>query len=344
MKENKTVLILYTELAGYTIACIKALAEDFNVHVVNWPVNKEAPFDFSSISNVSFYKRSDLNVSQLLSLSQSIAPDLIVCSGWVDKGYLKVCKAFKDRIPVILAIDNHWLPSLKNEIKAGFARLLFTKSFSHIWIPGKPQLSFAEKLGFKLDNIRTGFYSADVELFSAPPKTVINKNFLYVGRYIDFKGIKELWSAFIKVNSKSGDKWTLHCAGHGELWDEKTVHENIIHHGFLQPDELSLLIKKCDVFILPSHKEPWGVVVHEMAAAGLVLLCSDKIGAASEFLIDSENGYYFEAKNENSLVKAMKTVIEKTEAELLEMSLKSQKLSLKITPETWSNTLKSLLE
>ena len=101
---------------------------------------------------------------------------------------------------------------------------------------------------------------------------------------------------------------------------------------------------ECDVFVLPSHKEPWGVVVHEMAASGLVLLCSDKIGAATSFLKEGENGFTFEHKNSESLYKALSKVTELEDSEILKMGNHSLKMAQKITPEKWAQTAIELID
>ena len=44
---------------------------------------------------------------------------------------------------------------------------------------------------------------------------------------------------------------------------------------------------------MPSKKEPWGVVLQEMAIAGLPLLTSQHVGAATMFLEEHENGLVF---------------------------------------------------
>ena len=91
---KKKALILYTEIAGYTITCInKALVlyPDVEFHVVRWPVNKEAPFQFD-LNSHSIYDRNDFTNAQLLELAHNINPDLIISSGWIDKGYVNVCK------------------------------------------------------------------------------------------------------------------------------------------------------------------------------------------------------------------------------------------------------------
>lgn len=343
MKIKRPIVFLYSELAEYVLACIESLSKVHpNIHVVKWPTNNEAPFKFRKLETIVFHERENINDAQLISLLEELNPSLIVSSGWMDKGYVKCCRHFFGRCNTVLTLDNHWNGDLKQVVKTKVARLLFKKVFSHAWIPGTPQLEFIKKLGFP--NPKTGFYCADLNLFKQNPKKQISRKLLFVGRYLEFKGIFELWEAFKKLNSKNSSLWELHCAGNGELWEKRTISEGIFHHGFLQPEELSTLVKECDAFVLPSHKEPWGVVVHEMAASGLVLLCSDKIGAATSFLEEGENGFTFEHKNSESLYEALSKVTELEDSEILKMGIHSLKMAQKITPEKWAQTAIELID
>ena len=57
------IVFLYTELAGYFLACINELTkrDDVEVHIFRWPVNKEAPFNFNFNNKVKIYNRNDFN-------------------------------------------------------------------------------------------------------------------------------------------------------------------------------------------------------------------------------------------------------------------------------------------
>ena len=41
---------------------------------------------------------------------------------------------------------------------------------------------------------------------------------------------------------------------------------------------------ECGAFVLPSRKEPWGVVVQEAAAARMPVICSDSVGAGDHLV------------------------------------------------------------
>jgi hypothetical protein len=117
--EKKRIVFLYSEIATYFLACIEELATrpDTEITVIRWPLNKEAPFHFSFLPSVSFKERSDfISDEKLMAFVENIDPSVLYCSGWLDKGYLKVCKRYKDHIPVIVGFDNQWKGTLKQQI------------------------------------------------------------------------------------------------------------------------------------------------------------------------------------------------------------------------------------
>ena len=349
MSQPNRILFLYTEMAGYFLACIDALAQrNVEVHVIHWPVNKEASFDFGAHDTVQFYDRSTLADEALESLVGKIKPTVIICSGWLDKTYVRICRKHYGNIPTVLTSDNHWTGSPKQQIARVISRFTIRRMFSHAWVPGAPQQQYVHKLGFPIKNTATGFYCADYELFHEQGQARLQrtepvpKRFVFVGRYLDFKGIFELWKAFIRLRNE-GCEWELWCFGTGALWEQRIEHEGIVHHGFAQPAELTAKLAETGVFVLPSHKEPWGVVVHEMAAAGFPMLCSKAVGAASKFLEEGKNGYTFTPGSEDAIYSAMKQLVAKSDAELKAMGQHSAALATAITPETWANTVESFI-
>ncbi|MBT8196054.1 MAG: glycosyl transferase family 1, partial [Bacteroidia bacterium] len=142
------------------MACVKALVQKHNVtaHIVRYPINPTAPFQFEEYENVQYYERNDFNQSQLSELTKKIKPAAIICAGWSDKLYLNICKEFNSKTPTVLTFDNPWTGSLKQKVYSTFAPLYFKKIFSHVWVPGANHKIFAQKLGFSNDCIHTGLY------------------------------------------------------------------------------------------------------------------------------------------------------------------------------------------
>lgn len=343
------LLILYTELASYTIACLHALdLSQLEVHLVRWPVNKEAPFQFEISPQVHVYERNDYDDKKLLQLAEKIKPDAILCSGWIDKGYLNVCRAFSSSAVNILTMDNKWQGTARQYAACLFARFSLKPVFKYIWVPGEQQKIYARKLGFRPGQIRTGFYSADLPQFDsqylanrAAKQNHFPHRILYVGRYYDFKGVNELWAAFERVKAETASDWELWCVGTGDLVPARF--EGIRHFGFVQPADLHTFIRDCGVFVLPSIVEPWGVVVHEFAAAGFPLLLSKNVGAAGAFLQEGQNGFSFDAADTEQLAGCIRKMINLGDKELFAMGECSHELGLKISPRTWAETLHSLI-
>jgi glycosyltransferase involved in cell wall biosynthesis len=347
---QKTALFLYTELAGYVLACMHELAgKGWEVHVVRWPINNEAPFEFRPGSSVKLYKRESMNTKGLLALANQINPDIVLCSGWVDKGYLTVCKKFVRMLPVVLLLDNQWRGSMKQKIMTFAAGFTIRPFFNRAWVPGDPQYVYAQKLGFLEPHLKTGFYCADTSLFSQWREsfsTEKNRNYpktlLYVGRYVEHKGIRDLWECFIALHENQFPEWRLICAGSGELWEHRTQHTAIEHLGFVQPTEFGEIIRRSGIFVLPSRYEPWGVVVQEMGACGLPMLLSQEVGAASMFLREGINGYSFPAGNRKELSACLTRLMSTSECVLQEMGAKSAEIALTHTPQQWVDTLEEL--
>lgn len=341
------ILILYYELAEYILVCLNSLAEKYEceIHVIRRPVNQEAPFEFTQLNpKIKLYNRADLSENNYKELLNEINPQLIFCGGWSDKLYLKIVKDFHTKSATVLAFDNWWTGSLKQRILSLGFKLTYKKHFQYAFIPGLPQQKFAEQLGFGTSNIRHGVYTANFPFFNNQynPQKVLNRRFIYVGRYYDFKGIEDLWTAFVQLQNESPNDWELWCLGTGSI--EPLQHPKIKHFGFVQPKEMPDYLKQTDVFVLPSRFEPWAVVVQEFAAAGFPLLLSKEVGAASAFLKENENGFSFEAGNIKALKEKMRLFMNAGEKELSLMITKSVEVAKQFTPEKWADTIYNLIK
>ncbi len=339
-----TVLFLYTELADYFLKCCEQLSLSGSVNIIRWPVNKEAPFEFRYSDQIKIYDKDKYSVPDLEKLVASINPDILICSGWIDKDYLKIARSYFGKIPTVLTCDTKWNGSLKQYAALILSRFFLLNAFSHAWVPGKSQHRYVKKLGFKESHIFEGFYCCDLKKFNAVHKhnqpvkiQTFPRRFLYVGRYYDFKGIEDLWSAFIQLQDDCPNDWELWCLGTGSI--APVQHPKIRHFGFVQPKDLEPILEQAGVFVLPSRFEPWGVVVQEYSAAGFPLLVSESVGASEAFLEPGKNGFSFAPNDVNSLKSQLKKITELNTKELLLMSEKSHQIAQKISPEGWTDTV-----
>jgi glycosyltransferase involved in cell wall biosynthesis len=268
--------------------------------------------------------------------------DLIFTGGWFDKGYLAALKHRK--CPALLGFDNAWSGSLKQQLSTFYGRMFLKPLFEYAFVPGSQQAVFASKLGFQEKSIIRGAYSCDVSKFSSVIQQPQRHNrLIYAGRYSPEKYVQPLFELFHKLAEKEFPNWELHCIGTGPLWNERLQSPHIVHHGFMQPDGLLAFMSTGNAFVLPSTFEPWGVAVHEFAAAGYPLILSDAVGAAEAFLETTKNGYLFQAGNKDALEDALRKMMSQSQAQLLEMGLHSRALAFSITPESWATSVAGMM-
>ena len=79
--------------------------------------------------------------------------------------------------------------------------------------------------------------------------------------------------------------------------------------GFRNQTELPRLFDLCDVFVLPSRHEPWGLVVNEAMNAGRAVVVSDDVGCQEDLVREGETGAIFPVGSVCGLRDALQRVI-----------------------------------
>src|SRR2546430_3298455 len=79
--------------------------------------------------------------------------------------------------------------------------------------------------------------------------------------------------------------------------------------GFRNQSELPSFYDLCDVFVLPSTSEPWGLVVNEAMAAGRPVVVSDQVGCARDLVQNGLNGFIFPVGDVEALAHALTRVL-----------------------------------
>ncbi len=116
--------------------------------------------------------------------------------------------------------------------------------------------------------------------------------FLFVGAF-ERKGLRTLLRALSEVN-KTNSEWKLIVVGSGPVIEMKKlceatgVLEKIIFAGH-QKDVIPYY-QAADLFILPSHYDPFGLVGAEALACGCPAILSGSSGC-SDLIIEDKNGY-----------------------------------------------------
>jgi glycosyltransferase involved in cell wall biosynthesis len=110
--------------------------------------------------------------------------------------------------------------------------------------------------------------------------------------------------------------------------------KNITVIPFADPDVVRRYMIQADCAVVPSKKEPWGVVVHEFACCGLPIISADCVGANSRLVIHKHNGFIFRTHDAHSLLAKFLMFEEATVDMRRKMGERSFAMSARISPET----------
>ena len=80
--------------------------------------------------------------------------------------------------------------------------------------------------------------------------------------------------------------------------------------GFKNQSELPAFYDLCDIFVLPSEREPWGLVVNEAVNAGKPIVASDAVGAARDLVLDGRSGCVFPVGDIAALASSLRLLIQ----------------------------------
>ena len=198
-------------------------------------------------------------------------------------------------------------------------------------VSGAPQYHYARMIGFPDKRIALNLLSADDAIVGPASGGV--KRFVFVGRFDPVKGLDLLTAALERV-LRVAPEWSATIIGDGQLRGlvEGACVPRLEVLPYLQPSHLGAELSKGGVGVLPSVFESWGVSLHEMALAGLPLIASSRVGAASEFLIDGYNGFLFRSGDPADLEQVMLRVVRLSDEHRSRMGSASLTLGQRIRP------------
>ena len=79
--------------------------------------------------------------------------------------------------------------------------------------------------------------------------------------------------------------------------------------GFQNQTALPRYYDLCDIFVLASEYEPWGLVVNEVMNAAKPLIVSDQVGSARDLVAPGENGWVVPARCPEALAHALEEAL-----------------------------------
>ena len=166
---------------------------------------------------------------------------------------------------------------------------------------------------------------------------------IYIGAISIRKGIHYLIDAFNKIKNP---KKKLHLIGSHvnndkEFFEKKINKSNIINYGHVHNLKLNKILNFCDVLVLPSISDGYGMVVNQAAASGCPIIVTENCGS-SEFVTENNCGYVVPARDSNAIFEKLSLLIDDKNL-LKELSENAKNSSKNITWENYVDKLEKFL-
>lgn len=165
--------------------------------------------------------------------------------------------------------------------------------------------------------------------------------FLYLGRFIELKGIDILLEAFYEI-SLQNKNIELNLAGDNIsslfsiseklriIWEQiciKGIDKQIKILGYLNERDKKEILREVDIFIMPTKtNDGWGLSLMDATSAAIPCIATNVVGASFEFIKENTNGFIIGKDSVADLKEAMLKCINLTDKEFSEYSFNSRKI------------------
>lgn len=252
--------------------------------------------------------------------------NLLIVNGYNKSGYLlaALCARFLGT-PTALRLD-----SVLFDRSSRSKRLLkkamfrgFTHLYQHFFATSSLTIEYLQAYGIKRDHISLFAYAVDNDYFkeksslSPEGKASVRNRYnlpnddriiLSVTKFNDREAPWDLLKAFCDLPNP---RPFLLLVGDGiersSLEDYALLQgaEDVVFAGYVPYPELPSLYGIADVFVHPTHYEPWGVSVQEALACGLPVIASSKVGAGYDLIVPDKNGAIYDVGNPKDLASKL---------------------------------------
>jgi 1,2-diacylglycerol 3-alpha-glucosyltransferase len=251
--------------------------------------------------------------------------------------------------------EDHHRVWWKETAKRWLIKLLFDSAIAG----GKAHVRYLRELGIRPDSIRGAYDVVDNQFYASESsriQTSMDRRvlglpedyFLFVGRLAPEKNVDGLLRSFADYRTGGGSASLVLC-GEGPLREslarqaEKLgVAQHVHFAGMKSSRELPEYYAFARCFILPSTREPWGLVVNEAMASGLPVLVSSRCGSAEDLVEDGANGFVFDPYQPDALTSALQRMGALSGDSLAAMGQRSREIIAQYSPEIWASEVVQL--
>jgi glycosyltransferase involved in cell wall biosynthesis len=341
---TRKIVIITEIIAPYRIPVFNALArrEGIELHAIflaetdkalrQWRIYAdEIRFSYQVLPNWR-WRIGAINLlmnRHLRSALKSASPGAIVCGGYnYPASWDALWWSRRHNVRFVLWTESNQHDKRSGALLVEWVKRYFVKSCNAFVVPGKSSYVYLRTLGVKEELIFTAPNAVDNAFFSRQAeiarlhaaelrqKLALPARFiLFVGRFVPEKGIFDLLDAYAKLEHSLRSEVGLVFAGDGvarpELLQraEKISPGLICFPGFAQREDLAALYALAETLVLPTHSDPWGLVVNEAMACALPIIVSGAAGCAADLVEHGSNGYVVPVGDVEKLSTAINSLL-----------------------------------
>lgn len=289
--------------------------------------NKSRSYEVGRIPKNSIYLKNFLDILSFLKNILGNPPKLLIIQGYntIPKFFVLILCRYK-KIPFCLWGDTNY-SIIKNQnyffslFKKIILRNILSKAKKILYI-GKKNIEFYKWLLNKKIKKKNFFflpYPTCVNTKFFKRKSNNNKlNIIYVGRLVKEKSVINFLKSLPLLKSNIIQKLNIQIFGNGK--EEKTLKnfvklnnllKTVKFHNFRKSSEVYRCFEKADLLVLPSSKEPWGLIVNESIYYGVPVLCMDRVGAANDLIVNYKNGFLMRRNDPDEIAKFINQIFYK---------------------------------
>jgi glycosyltransferase involved in cell wall biosynthesis len=251
----------------------------------------------------------------------------------------------------VLMSESTYEDHARSPIREYCKRILVQCLFDWAIVGGKRTRHYMQTLGVPDSKLAMFHNVVDNEFFGAGTAALrANKSpadlgfpapyFLFVGRVAPEKNLERLLESFAKYR-RQGGSWSLVMVGDGPLKAALQARAKSIPEahfaGFQRGSALLAYYAFAGCFVLPSIREPWGLVVNEAMAAGLPVIVSHRCGCADDLVEHAANGFLFEPEDADALARCMHQITDMPGSALAGMGSRSREIIRRYSPESFAS-------
>ncbi len=242
------------------------------------------------------------NATKLIQLLRKKSYRCLLLGGW-DCLEFWIAAFFSPQKANAVVVESSILESKTNGIKACIKRL-FLSRISKGFVCSKLHANLLKALHFKAEIKITHGVGIIHPAKKRREKRPYAQKFICIARLSAVKNLEFLLLVFAHLPELS-----LSVVGTGELEEKlkNMASSNVTFLGAIENAHLNTILCAHDVLILPSLKEPWGLVVEEALSSGLPVLVSTAVGARS-LVQEGVNGFLFCPKDSVRLQELLKNL------------------------------------